>query len=165
VERLQGCRFDRKEIAGQHLQFVVPEKGAPIAAFALLRRRNDSRLLQNALDGCAVDGVAQLEQFAFDPFVTPVGVFVRQADNQPAQRSHDWWSAHSAVVLDGPLESHQLTMPVQECLRLENQNLGKLRSRSFGRLPELGEQHGQQTLFPSARTWKLSESPFQHLQL
>jgi hypothetical protein len=162
VQRLHGCRFDADEIAGQHLLLVVPEQGAPIAAFTPLRRWDYPCSLQDVLDRGDLDDVAQLEQFAFDPVVTPVGILIRQANNQLSKRSRDSWSAHATIGREARLASHQLAMPVQQRLRSENHELGKLRSRSSGCLPKLDEQDSQQTLFPPVGARPFLDGPFQY---
>ena len=130
VEGLQRGRFNGKEIARQHLLFVVPEEGAPRAALASFRSRYNSRSIQHVLNRGAVDGVAQFEEFTLDPvapstgWAAPIGVLVRQPNDQLTQFLAEGWSTDPAFVPKCPLASNQRLMPVQNGPRCENQDLG-----------------------------------------
>jgi hypothetical protein len=54
------------------------------------------------------------------------------------------------VVLEGPFTAHQLTVPVQDGLWLEEEELAQLRVGVPRDLLEPNKQNGQETLLPAA---------------
>src|SRR5205814_6544286 len=76
IHGLQRRRFNGEEIAGQHLLFVVPQKGAPIAALVSLRGWDNPSSLQYVLHRCAINEIAKFEEFSRDPIITPVGILI-----------------------------------------------------------------------------------------
>src|SRR5919202_6588627 len=62
--------------------------------------------------------MAQLEQFATEPLVTPAGVLLRQPQDQGARPGRERGAPRPTAPAEGyPLPSDQFSVPAQESLR------------------------------------------------
>ena len=108
----------------------------------------------------------QLEQFTFDLAVPPSGILLSDSDDQVLNLLTDPWSATFALVGMGPLASHQLSMPAQYGLRLENaHDFTQLIRRITRDLFQLGKKNRQRQFFGTGWTQGFIKFALQNGQL
>jgi len=133
-EYAPGAEFDEE----QHIQGLQPDRlhGEEVARHDRLGLRSQelrpgrsraSRRGTQALPsqqgpdrGCA-DPNAKLAEFPGDPDAAPAGVLPRHPQDEPSDRRVNRWSAGLALLVVGPLSSHQLTVPAKQRLRRDEE--------------------------------------------
>ena len=92
-----SCPYlDREEVHRGNDAPMHLEKLGPCGAFGSRLCSLEPVLFHDVGDGGACDAVPDLAHLALDPFVAPVPVLCRHADNQQPDLSHDLGSSVSA---------------------------------------------------------------------
>ena len=101
--------FHVEEIGGEHRRCLTVQELPPGRAGAPLRCRGDLQRLEDAADGGCADPVAELEQFALEPLVSPAGVLGGEPLDQRGDLGAD--RRPSDPVRVGPLPGDQSDPP------------------------------------------------------
>jgi hypothetical protein len=112
-----------EEIAGQHGVPVSAKELAPGAgALAAQRCWRDVAPLQGIPDRRAPEGVAELGQFPLEPPVAPARVLRGQPQEQRLHLGGQRRSSPGGAPPAGPLAAHELAVPLQDGLGLDQQH-------------------------------------------
>jgi hypothetical protein len=113
VEPLQGeCAVDVEEVDGEHAAGLRAQELPPAGVGVPRRSRWDPVTLQDAPDGRGADAVAELEQLALPPHISPARVLARHPHHQSNDDLVDRWA--SGPVRVGPSAAHEAAMPAQD---------------------------------------------------
>jgi hypothetical protein len=137
---------DMEEVDREHAGRLRPQELPPTGIGAPRRRWRDSVALQDPPDRRGAHVMAECEQLALDPPVSPARVLPRHPHHQGDQDVVDRWS--SGPVRVGPSSAHEAAMPAQDCLRGDQ---ARATQRS-GQPPDESGEHG--SVRPvHARSW------------
>ena len=100
------------------------------------RRRWDPVALQDPADCRGADAVAEFEQLALDPHVSPARVLPRHPHYQGGEDVVDRWP--SGPVRVGPPSAHEAAMPAQDRVRGDQ----AMAAQRAGQPPDEGGEHG-----------------------
>ena len=100
------------------------------------RRRWDAVALQDPPDRRGADAVAELEQLALDPHVSPARVLPRHPHHQGGEDVVDRWP--SGPVRVGPSSADEAAMPAQDRVRGDQ----AMATQCSGQPPDEGGEHG-----------------------
>ena len=92
--------------------------------------------LQDPPDRRGADAVAECEQLALDPLVSPARVLPRHPLHQGGEHVVDWWPSGPGRV--GPSSAHEAAMPAQDRVRGDQ----AMATHCAGQLPDEGGEHG-----------------------
>ncbi len=109
--------------------------------------------LEHIADGRAADGVAELAQLAMDPAVAPPPVLGGEPQDQGLEFGRQRWPPRRAGPRARPFPAHQVAMPPQDRLGLEQDQAAPERAASGAEPGELGRQDGQGELLPAREPW------------
>ncbi len=94
----------------------------------------------------SADRVTKLEQLPLDLAVTPSWVLLGQPNYELCQLNCNAWSANPSK---GPFSSDQLSVPVKDCVGLEQQDdFIQGATRAFGVPSELGSEQRENAFLP-----------------
>ena len=133
IDRLQKQRFDREEIAGQDLVFVVSHQVTPTRGTSTLWRRRNVVPSQDVGDSFVTDSVAKLFEFTLNPIVAEIVILLCQSNHETFELSVNPGATATAGEIVCPFAFHQLTMPLQNSLWLKDPDaLAKLLNGAVG---------------------------------
>ena len=113
VQPLEGDRAVHvEEVGGEHRGCLGVQELAPCGVGVPLRRWPDLQGPEDPADGGGADPVAELEQFALDPLVTPSAVLGGEPSDQRGDLCTDRRSARAARI--GPFPGDQTAVPPQD---------------------------------------------------
>jgi len=104
-----------KKIGGEHRGCLSVQELSPCGVGVPLRCWRDLQSLEDAADGGRADLVAEFEEFALDPLVSPSAVLGGETSDQRGDLCTDWWPA--CAVRIGPFPGDQTAVPPQDCSR------------------------------------------------
>src|SRR3712207_5945340 len=91
-----------------------------------------------------------------DPAVAPASVVPRQAEDQLLDLGRGGWATTCVLAAESPLAADQLAVPLQDGLRLEQQeHLVQGGAWARGDPGQLGREHRQGQLLPAGEAWWL----------
>src|ERR1035441_887130 len=113
VQALQGHRaVHMEEIGGEHCRGLRAQELPPRRVGVPLRCRGDLQYLEDPADRRRADPVAELEQFALDPLVSPAAVPGGEPPGQRGDLCAGWRSSCAARI--GPLPGDQAAVPPKD---------------------------------------------------
>jgi hypothetical protein len=113
VQALEGHRaVHMEEVGCQHSRGLAVQELPPCPVGLPLRRRRNPQFPQHPADGGGPDPVAELEQLALDPLISPALVLGGEPLDQPGDLGTGWRAPR--VVRAGPLLCHQAAVPAQD---------------------------------------------------
>jgi hypothetical protein len=140
VHRFLKKRFDREKVTRQNLVFVVCHQVTPTRGTSTVWCWWNVVTPQDIGDCLVTDGVAEFGEFTLNSVVAPVRILssfpCRQdnispdeetrkflgskSDNQTFKHLIDPWSTVASAGIVCSFAFHQLSMPANDCLRLED---------------------------------------------
>jgi len=115
---------------------------------------------QHITDRRATERVAELEQLALEPAVAPARVLGGQAEDQGLQLGADRRSPARQSATVRPLPPHELAVPLQHGLGLdEQQDLRELGARPIREPDEPGGEGGEGQLLPARQVRRPGRPP------
>jgi len=116
VQPPQGERaVDVEEVHREHAGGLGTQELPPTDVGVPHRRRWDPVALQDPPDRRGADAVAELEQLALQPLVSPSQVLPRHPHHQGGEHVVDRWPPDPVRV--GPASTHEAAMPAQDRVR------------------------------------------------
>jgi len=125
-----------EEVDGQHAGGLRAQEPSPTRIGMSRWRRWDPVALQDPTDRRGAEPMAELEQLALDPAISPARVLPGHTLHQCGDDVVDWWS--SGPVRIPPLSAHEAAMPAQDGAR-SDQAMATQRSRQP---PDERGEHG-----------------------
>jgi hypothetical protein len=119
VQRLQECRLDREEVAGQHAPPLGSEELTPRWP-GPTGRGPEASSAKDPPDGARPDPYPELSQLALDPHAPPPRVLSAQAENQFSCLALDRRSTRGSPAVS-PLSPDELAVPAKERLRRDHE--------------------------------------------
>lgn len=116
VNTPQGDRVEVEEIRGQQPRRLDPKERSP-PGVCVPRRRTETGVAKDPPDRSQADPVAQADEVALDPSMSPARIFPSQPENQLPDLLADPRTA--ASVREGPMMGDQTTMPSQNSARCD----------------------------------------------
>jgi hypothetical protein len=101
-----------EEIGGEHRRGLGVQELAPRRVGVALRRRGNPLGLQDPADRGGADPVAELEQLALDPLVSPAAVLGGETLDERGGLGADWRASRAVRV--GLLLCDQAAVPAQD---------------------------------------------------
>ncbi len=149
--RLQEERLDGEEVARQELGLLPAEEGAPGAGLPPAYGGGRHAVPpEHVADRGAPARVAELAQFALEAAVAPPRVLPRQLQEQLLDLVGEGRATAGLVTPAGPLATDQLAVPLQDGLRLEQQDaVVQSRPRAGGHVQQLAGQGREGELLPA----------------
>ena len=118
VQLVQQHRFDVGEVAGQDALCLGRQELPPVLPSSP-RSRVDAGAAQDQPDRRRSDPMAEPDQLAMDPPVTPAGILGGHPQHQLLEARTGWWPA--AATRNAPAAADQVAMPAQHGLRRHEQ--------------------------------------------
>ena len=114
IDCVESQGFDGEEITGEELISVMIEKSAPRKpAVSPLWSRGNAMASQDVANRDGINAVAQLEEFAADPFVSPAQVLLCHLQNQALQVFGKRWTSRFVGISKCPFASDEFPVPTQ----------------------------------------------------
>lgn len=119
IQRFQPNCFNREEIAGQHLVFVMIHELTPADGTIPNGSGYDAMPIEDIANRGERNLNTQFLQLAFNLAVSPTAVFLSQTKDEFLGILADFGTAGVPFVVLGPLAANQLTVPLEDSCRLK----------------------------------------------